>query len=353
MNFLVKEVLYLLDYDDQITETLFISTDKRTPGYAYEINIKDYNTGYSDLSFKMPGDIVNENGETVKNPKLEKLVPLSKIRYNRTVRYMGDETISVPEPDGSTRTFPEADGNRLLEDYTMDYIVQPLDKSRQGIGINLTYTAIDFPRFTLSKKKVGLTFDDTTMTSQELSLYKNAPLSVPGSIQYIPWKENGNIVTWNPNAQAKTYPLDDDAIKKLVNETVFSYGILATVYYWPVTESGRFQGVWYEKGGFITLSLYNTYAGSDWEGSDYLESIVHDWGHLDPVEHYLSPNNACNYLRYILKDTGWRVAGNDKLFIKNSKEQPWFNKGDKPALGKEGTYYITYEALEDDRYNIE
>lgn len=353
MNFLVKEVLYLLNYDDQITETLFISTDKRTPGYAYEINIKDYNTGYSDLSFKMPGDIVNENGETIKNPKLEKLVPLSKVRYNRTVRYMGEEIISVPEPDGSVRVFPEENGNRLLEDYTMDYIIQPLDKSRQGIGINLTYTAIDFPRFTLSKKKVGLTFDDTTITSQELSLYKNAPLSVPGSIQYIPWKENGNIVTWNPNAQAKTYPLDDDAIKKLVNETVFSYGILATVYYWPVTESGRFQGVWYEKGGFITLSLYNTYAGSDWEGSDYLESIVHDWGHLDPVEHYLSPNNACNYLRYILKDTGWRVAGNDKLFIKNSKEQPWFNKGDKPALGKEGTYYITHEALEDDRYNIE
>jgi hypothetical protein len=353
MNFLVKEVLYLLNYDDQITETLFISTDKRTPGYAYEINIKDYNTGYSDLSFKMPGDIVNENGETIKNPKLEKLVPLSKVRYNRTVRYMGEEAISVPEPDGSVRVFPEEDGNRLLEDYTMDYIIQPLDKSRQGIGINLTYTAIDFPRFTLSKKKVGLTFDDTTMTSQELSLYKNAPLSVPGSIQYIPWKENGNIVTWNPNAQAKTYPLDDDAIKKLVNETVFSYGILATVYYWPVTESGRFQGVWYEKGGFITLSLYNTYAGSDWEGSDYLESIVHDWGHLDPVEHYLSPNNACNYLRYILKDTGWRVAGNDKLFIKNSKEQPWFNKGEQPVLGDEGTYYITYEALEDNNYNIE
>jgi hypothetical protein len=353
MNFLVKEVLYLLNYDDQITETLFISTDKRTPGYAYEINIKDYNTGYSDLSFKMPGDIVNENGETIKNPKLEKLVPLSKVRYNRTVRYMGEETISVPEPDGSVRVFPEEDGNRLLEDYTMDYIIQPLDKSRQGIGINLTYTAIDFPRFTLSKKKVGLTFDDTTMTSQELSLYKNAPLSVPGSIQYIPWKENGNIVTWNPNAQAKTYPLDDDAIKKLVNETVFSYGILATIYYWPVTESGRFQGVWYEKGGFITLSLYNTYAGSDWEGSDYLESIVHDWGHLDPVEHYLSPNNACNYLRYILKDTGWRVAGNDKLFIRKSDSQAWFNKGEQPVLGDEGTYYITYEALEDNNYNIE
>ena len=396
MNFLVKEVLYLLDYEDNIKETLFISTDKRTPGYAYEINIKDYNTGYSDLSFKMPCDITNEEGETIKNPKLALLVPLSKVRYNRTVKYMGKETISVPEPDGSTRIFPEANGNRLLEDYTMDYIIQPLDKSRQGIGISLTYTAIDFPRFNLSKKKVGLTFNDKTITTQELSLYKNEPLSVPGSIQYIPWthgdainfqtvgqvqsyenlssqnanpgdyynvnsgegkglyikEDNGgwtkvektDAKTWSPNAQAQTYPLDNDAIKKLVNETVFSYGILATIYYWPVTSSGRFQGVWYEEGGFITLSLYNTYEGSDWEGSDYLESIVHEWGHLDPMEHYLSPNNACNYLRYILKDTNWKVAGDKNLFIPKTEAQPWFDEGEAPTDGEDGNYYITYIA---------
>lgn len=402
MDFLVKEVLYLLDYEDNIKETLFISTDKRTAGYAYEINIKDYNTGYSDLSFKMPCDIINENGEKEKNQKLALLIPLSKVRYNRTIRYMGKEKISVPEPDGSTRIFPEDDGNRLLENYTMDYIIQPLDKSRQGIGISLTYTAIDFPRFNLSKKKVGLTFNENTITTQELSLYKNTPLSVPGSIQYIPWthgdainfqtveqvqsyenlssqnakpgdyynvnsgegkglyikEDNGgwtkvektDAKTWDPNAQAKTYPLDEDAIKKLVNETHFSYGILATVYYWPVTSSGRFEGVWYEEGGFITLSLYNTYEGSDWEGSDYLESIVHDWGHLDPIEHYLGPNNACNYLRYILKDTNWKVAGHQKLFIKNTKEQPWFAKGTAPSVRDEGTYYIEYQDLGNEKY---
>ena len=394
MNFLVKEVLYLLDYEDNIKDTLFVSTDKRSPGYAYEINIKDYNTGYSDLSFRMPCDITNEDGETIKNPKLELLVPLSKVRYNRTVRYMGKEPISVPEPDGSTKVFPEENGNRLLEDYTMDYIIQPLDKSRQGIGISLTYTAIDFPRFNLSKKKVGLTFDDKTITTKELSLYKNAPLSIPGSIQYIPWthgdainfqtvgqvqsyenlysqnakpgdycnvnsgeneglyikEEDGKWAkvdktepkTWSPNAQAQTYPLNNDAIKKLINETVFSYGVLATIYYWPVTSSGRFQGVWYEEGGFITLSLYNTYEGSDWEGSDYLESITHEWGHLEPIEHYLSPNNACNYLRYILKDTNWKVAGDKKLFIPKTETRPWFSEGEVPVGGEDGNYYITY-----------
>jgi hypothetical protein len=403
MNFLVKETLFLLDYEDNIKETLFVSTDKRTPGYAYEINIKDYNTGYSDLSFRMPCDIVNEEGETIKNPKLALLVPLSKVRYNRTIRYMGKESISVPAPDGSTKIFPEENGNRLLEDYTMDYIVQPLDKARQGLGISLTYTAIDFPRFNLSKKKVGLTFDNQTITTQELSLYKNEPLSTPGSIQYIPWTkemsvaylrkqtvktvaglssiqssvgdyvyvtENGglyqklkdgtwtivdedSLVEWSPNAQSQSYPLDSAAVKKLVNETVFSYGILATVYYWPVIEDGRFEGVWYEKGGFITLSLYNTYEGSDWEGSDYLEGITHKWGHLEPIEHYLCPNNACNYLRYILKDTNWKVEGDKDLFIPNTQSQPWFNKGQKPSTAKEKQYYITYEALEDNKYNIE
>ena len=353
MNFLVKEVLYLLDYNDQIQEVLYLSTDRRTPGYAYEINIKDYNTGYSDLSFRMPCDIINEDGEKIKNPKLQFLLPLSKVRYNRTIMYLGEETVVIPEPDGTTKIFPEENGNRMLEDYTMDYVIQPLDKARQGIGINLLYTAIDYPRFSLSKKKVGLTFNQSTITSQELSLYKNAPLSTPGSVQYIPWTEDGEVVTWDPNAQAKTYPLDDDAIKKLINETRFSYGILATVFYWPITSSGRFQGVWYEEGGFITLSLYNTYEGSDWEGSDYLNSIVPKWGSLEPLEHYLSPNNACNYLRYILKDTNWDVAGDQKLFVKNTKEQPWFNPGAVPE-GKfeEGNYYITYQDLGNDKYTI-
>ena len=353
MNFLVKEVLYLLDYNDQIQEVLYLSTDRRTPGYAYEINIKDYNTGYSDLSFRMPCDIINEDGEKIKNPKLQFLLPLSKVRYNRTIMYLGEETVVIPEPDGTTKVFPEENGNRMLEDYTMDYVIQPLDKARQGIGINLLYTAIDYPRFSLSKKKVGLTFNQSTITSQELSLYKNAPLSTPGSVQYIPWTEDGEVITWDPNAQAKTYPLDDDAIKKLINETRFSYGILATVFYWPITSSGRFQGVWYEEGGFITLSLYNTYEGSDWEGSDYLNSIVPKWGSLEPLEHYLSPNNACNYLRYILKDTNWDVAGDQKLFIKNTKEQPWFNPGAVPeGEFEEGNYYITYQDLGNDKYTI-
>lgn len=51
-------------------DVLFLSTDKDTPGQAYEINIKENNTGFSDLTFKMPSYIINEEGEKVINPKL-------------------------------------------------------------------------------------------------------------------------------------------------------------------------------------------------------------------------------------------------------------------------------------------
>ena len=70
MNIFIKESLYLLDYNDNILDVLFLSTDRDTPGQAYEINIKENNTGYSDLTFKMPSFIVNEEGEKIINPKL-------------------------------------------------------------------------------------------------------------------------------------------------------------------------------------------------------------------------------------------------------------------------------------------
>lgn len=81
-------------------------------------------------------------------------------------------------------------------------------------------------------------------------------------------------MSWSPNAQSGSYPLTEPSIKKLVEQTTFSNGILSTIYYWPVTETGRYQGVLYEKGDFITLSLYNTYEGLEYEGSEYLNSIT-------------------------------------------------------------------------------
>ena len=396
MHIFVKEVLYLLDYNDNILDTLFVSTDKRTPGYAYEINIQDHNTGHSDLSFRMPCDIINKDGEKVKNPKLTLIKSLSKVRYNRQITYTGKETITIPGPGDVVETYPKNNGENpedyIIEDYTMDYIVQPLDKSRQNIGIGLTYTAIDFPRFNLSKKKLGLTFDEKTITSKELSLYKNTPLNIPGKVKYIPWtkdlviqyqcsdtvtnqnilfslnSQEGDIVfvsdenalyqkqkngdwinlddesidltKWEPNPQKGRYPLDDNAIKKLVKETHFPDGILSTIYYWPVTKTGRFEGVRYEKDGFITLSLYNVYKDLDIEKSDYLNEITWDWNFLYPIEHYLLPNNACNYLRYILKDTNWKVKGDKNNFIKNTDEHPWFNYGSPLETNLSLSHYI-------------
>lgn len=402
MNVLITESLYLLNHavnEDGTTkqELLFSSTNKNTPGQAYNIKIEDYNTGYSNLSFQMPRTILTLEGKEEMNPKLELLKPLSKVRYQRIVRYMGTEKIAVPNPSAKDgiEYYPKNDGKHpddfIMEDYVMDYIIQPLDQSRQSTSINMTYTAIDYPRFTLSKKRLGLTFNDQTVTTPDLSLFKNEPLSNPGSIQYIKWneklagmyqatlwyteqelpqkwgnegeiayettngwlyiwqdgkwrrlEENNELTTWTPNAQTGEYPLSDSLIKQLVKNTTFTQGMLATIYYWPIMASGRFEGVYYEKGGFITLSLYNTYAGSDWNGSEYLEDITWKWGALTPMEHYLAPNSACHYLQYILQNTNWSVKGNKDLFISN-QDKGYFMTGEKPTTGiKQDSYYIEY-----------
>ena len=442
MNIFIKESLYLLDYNDNILDVLFLSTDRDTPGQAYEINIKENNTGYSDLTFKMPSFIVNEEGEKIINPKLtliegkrisagkkrnDGLVPLAKVRYNRIIRYMGEGTINYPGPaiindDGTetptTITYPKNEGQNpedyIIEDYTMDYIIQPLDKSKQNLKIDLTYTAIDFPRFNLSKKKLGFTTDQNTLTTEELSLWDNQPTSIPGSIQYIPWTEDlaeqfqtSNVVTsvsmlqsvkkpvkgmvyyvttsdadgdagyyqyngetwdnktaadfveWEPNPQSGGYPLDNNSIAKLVSQTVFTNGVLATVYYWPVKmpkytdsqgiekerKTARFEGVTYEKGSFITLTLYNVFEGIElkWDNEQKVGNIAWDWNYLEPNKLYLNPNNACNLLRYTLQNTNWSVANDKGLFLAkpNSPDAPWYNSNDtEPTGGEDGQYYI-------------
>ncbi len=412
-NILVTESLYLLNHAANEDETvkqelLFSSTNKNTPGQAYEIMVNDNNTGHSDLSFKMPTHIINADGVQEYNSKLALLKPLSKVRYNRIIRYMGKERIAVPNPreEGGISYFPKNDGKHpkdyIMEEYTMDYIIQPLDKSRQNQSISLAYTAIDFPRFNLSKKKMGLTFDEHTVTTQDLSLYKNKPLNVPGSIQYIRWdsalakdyqmtgyvnsvaalngldaeegdlyhvyiaENNANngiyryngaswdklteddtvITTWAPNPQSGAYPLTQNQIKKLVANTDFSYGLLATIYYWPITKTARFEGVHYEVNGFLTLSLYNTYEGSDWNGSEYLDSITWQWGYLEPMQPYLSPNTACHYLQYILKDTNWSVKGNKDLLLSNGTQVYYYGDAKPTQTPVKGNYYLNFKASE-------
>lgn len=412
-NILVTESLYLLTHaaNEENTikqELLFSSTNRNTPGQAYEISISDNNTGYSDLTFKMPTHIINKDGEQEYNPKLALIKPLSKVRYNRIIRYMGKDKIAVPNPrdEGGITYYPKNEGKHpsdyIMEDYTMDYIIQPLDKSRQNIGISLTFTAMDFPRFNLSKKKMGLTFDNNTITTPDLSLYKNKPLSSPGSVQYVRWdsalakdyqmtgyvgslteletvsaKENDlyyvyiaennvnngiykytgtswdkipdgdtRITTWEPNPQSGTYPLTKAQIKNLVSTTQFSYGLLATIYYWPVTKTARFEGVHYEVGGFLTLSLYNTYEGSDWNGSEYLDSITWKWGYLEPVKSYLSPNTACHYLQYILKDTNWSVKGDKELLLSNGDKVYYYDAEKPTTTPVRGNYYLNFKPSE-------
>jgi hypothetical protein len=206
MEVYVKEVLYVLDYQDNIVDTIFNSDDHRTPGYAYDISIVESNTGYSDLKFSMPNTVLTDKGDKIKNPKLALLTPLVKLRYQRQVYYTGEKPIKVREPQGAGPETVYVDAEykenyleNLVEDYIMDYIVQPVDKKRDVLKLTTTFTAMDYPRFNLSKKRVGLTITQDTLTKPEWSLYKNEPIDQPGVIKYVRWTSDLSTAAGNPN----------------------------------------------------------------------------------------------------------------------------------------------------------
>jgi len=248
MEVYVKETLYVIDYNNDIPEAelrnaIFISDDHMTPGYAYNITIKEANTGYSDLTFSMPNTIINDEGQQVHNPKLDLLVPLVKIRYHRQVFYAGEKEIVVREPKDygdkpvyEDKIYSPEYPNNIIEDYIMDYVVQPVDRKRNVLEIATNFTAMDYPRFTLSKKKVGLLIDDLTTTKPEWSIVNpGAPMTREGEIIYIPWnttyaakviprpagmpeEEYQAILRasceWDP-MEATNYPLTQEQVERL------------------------------------------------------------------------------------------------------------------------------------------
>lgn len=194
MQVYVKETLHVLDYQDNIVGTIFNSDDHRSPGYAFNISITEANTGYSDLKFEMPNIIINDKGDKIKNPLQALLTPLVKLRYHREVYYTGEQPITVREPQGYgdqveyvDKTYSNVYPDNIIEDYIMDYIVQPVDTKRDVLKTTTTFTAMDYPRFNLSKKRVGLTITQDTLTKREWSLFENKPIDKPGTIKYIQW----------------------------------------------------------------------------------------------------------------------------------------------------------------------
>ena len=335
MQVYIKEALYVLDYDNNIVDMIFASDDHRTPGYAYNINIEEANTGYSNLSFTMPTRIfpmatdlegAGHDEELILNPKLEKLTPLTKLRYNRQVIYTGTEVayVQVPEGYGDEVAYIEKAyyPGEMIEDYVMDYIIQPLDKKRSGFEISIQFNAIDYPRFNLSKKKMGLTINEKTITRDDWSLYEDAPMSIPGSVQYYQWTEElsnqygGNIPTeWEPNT-GYGYPISEAQLNSLLGQDkLWSYGLTATVYWWPITKTGRENGVLYEKGDYLTLHIYPKFETGNIDASEIrhnLDFYGYQWLHLDKGDSYLTPNNPCNYLNWVLENTNWSIAINEE-----------------------------------------
>lgn len=325
MEVYIKETLHVLDYQDNVVGTIFNSEDHRTEGYAFNISITEANTGYSDLKFDMPNMVLNDKGDQIKNPIQKLLTPLVKLRYRREVYYIGEKPINVREPQGYgdevvyinkvySNTYPD----NLIEDYIMDYIVQPVDNKRDVLKTTTTYTAMDYPRFNLSKKRVGLTITDETLTKQEWSLFKNKPMDKPGTIKYIQWNTDLNQSAGNPNIplvwdpeHAIEYPLVKEDIVKLMAHTAdWPYGLLATAFYWPITSTARFKGQLYKEGGYLVLQLYDFFNLTT-EGIDpelYIDRYSWEWTQLYQVQSYLCPNNGLNYLYHILEGTNWTVA---------------------------------------------
>lgn len=371
MDVYVKETLYVIDYDNDIPNAelqnmIFTSDDHRTPGYAYNITIKEANTGYSDLTFSMPNTIIDDNGNQIKNPKLALLVPLVKIRYHRQVYYTGEKEITVREPVGYGDTttyidktyYPNYPDN-IIEDYIMDYVVQPVDKKRNTLEIATTFTAIDYPRFTLSKKKVGLLIDNDTVTKEEWSIVgADHPIDRPGMIKYIPWDATLStkvlvredyeseeayeaaceaLTHWNPMT-ATTFPLTKDEVYRLKRqEDLWPYGFDATCFYWPIEETGRFKGILYEEGGWIGFQGYDL-LGLQIAGLDpelHTENVAWHWTQIYKMENYLTPNTAENYLNYILEGTAWTIDEVDVRHI-----QTYNPKDGSPDEEVEYTAYL-------------
>ena len=321
MEVYVKESLLVLDYKDNVVDAIFLSDDHMTPGYAYDINISESNTGYSDLKFNMPNLIIDDEGNKIKNPRLKLLTPLVKLRYHREIYYTGKETITVREPQGYgdtttyiDKTYSNKYPDNIVEDYIMDYIVQPVDKKRDVLKLTTSFTAIDYPRFNLSKKRVGLTITDDTLTKKKWTLYQNKPMDVAGVIKYEKWTADkfgqySTVEEWDPE-NATEYPLDKATITELMNNTaLWPYGLLATAFYWPIVSTARFEGQMYTKGGFLVLQLYDFYSltTEGIEPDKHIGRYSWDWSYLTEVDSYLTPNNACNYLYHILDGTNWSV----------------------------------------------
>ena len=381
MQIYIKETLYVLDYQDNIVDMIFVSDDSRTPGYAYDINITDSNTGYSDLTFTMPTRIMDMPNELADAPaserwkpndKLEKLLPLTKIRYNREVYYTGDTeaTVVVPEGYGDTTTYTEVTyypdyPRNLIENYVMDYIIQPLDKKRNGHEVSLTFTAIDYPRFNLSKKKFGLTINEETITRKDWSIYEKKPMDVPGTVKYLPWIYNYNKTgfysaeeSWDPTISTE-YPLTESEIGLLMKaregdaETVWPYGLTATVFYWPITKTGRFDGILYSEGDYLTLNIYPKFKTGEVDIPErienYLEFYGYEWTYLEKGDWYLTPNNPCNYLNWVLENTNWSIKGSfeqlrDVVIILDTDQN--VPKHD----GRKGQYALIKNVITDDSF---
>ena len=95
MQVFIKEALHVLDYQNNIVDTIFLSDDTMTQGYAYNITVEDSNTGYSNLTFTMPTKVLRDSrkiGDTkdsaqlIDNPKLKLLTQPPSLKVTSRIK---------------------------------------------------------------------------------------------------------------------------------------------------------------------------------------------------------------------------------------------------------------------------
>jgi hypothetical protein len=336
---LIKDRLYLVDYQNQTLATLY-SSQGQVEGGAFSIEILEDVAGWYDLSFSMPAYIMNEFG---KGPNMlaKQVAPLSKIKYESEVMVNG-----VP---------------KIEELY---FIVQPAKESRDSSGvIKLEYSAIDYPRHILGKMKHGLTITSEILDG-ELSLNKDNELTdIEGFAYFVPYPDSslwdpttGSYPDFNLDLESYDFPYEDPT---------------KVSFYWDIDFSNsptgelRHEGVLYKKGDRLLYSVYRglsyaypdnykgafpnlevllsdstgynegdvvyilhtssvwSYSGGIWVDTELNESslfttkeeLTGDWMRLPGFRPVLGPNNAENYLKYVLRGTEWGIGTVDYVEV--------------------------------------
>lgn len=109
------------------------------------------------------------------------------------------------------------------------------------------------------------------------------------------------------------FPLTEEQIGILLKKTsVWTYGVTATIFYWPISQSGRFEGVLYDRDDYLTLNLYEKNLvevlgeGAKLDGNENYTLMKYTWVVDDDGSRYVKTADISDheYIIYELNEVG-------------------------------------------------